>query len=170
MSQILVTKYFAEIDKKYKASGTKTESVIRAAFQKLLESWSDQANLIFLPELPMESNQKTKIIPDGTIVHDIRVPLGYWEAKDTDDDIYEEILKKFKKGYPNSNIIFENSQKAILYQDNQLVYDVNMENGEELLKLLSRFFAYERPEIFEFRKAVEQFKTDLPEVLKALRD
>ncbi len=37
-------------------------------------------------------------------------------------------------------------------------------------KLLDLFFGYERPEIAEFRKAVEQFKADLPAVLDALRD
>ena len=36
----------------------------------------------------------------------------------------------------------------------------------ELPQLLDLFFGYERPEIAEFRKAVEQFKTDLPAVLE----
>ena len=40
----------------------------------------------------------------------------------------------------------------------------------QLQNLLELFFGYEREEIADFRKAVEQFKTDLPEVLKALRD
>ena len=39
-----------------------------------------------------------------------------------------------------------------------------------LEKLLNLFFGYERAEITEFRKAVEQFKTDLPAVLEALRE
>jgi predicted helicase len=45
-----------------------------------------------------------------------------------------------------------------------------VEDVEHLEKLLKLFFAYERPEIEAFRKAVEQFKTDLPKVLDALRD
>ena len=36
-------------------------------------------------------------------------------------------------------------------------------------KLLKLFFGYARPEIEAFRKAVEQFNTDLPAVLEALR-
>jgi len=39
-----------------------------------------------------------------------------------------------------------------------------------LEKLLGLFFAYERLEIAEFRKAVEQFKVDLPAVLESLRN
>jgi predicted helicase len=45
-----------------------------------------------------------------------------------------------------------------------------VEDPKQLNKLLELFFDYERKEIADFRKAVEQFKTDLPEVLKALRD
>jgi len=39
-----------------------------------------------------------------------------------------------------------------------------------LEQLLSLFFSYERPEIAQFRQAVEQFKADLPAVLTALRE
>ncbi|MDP3092773.1 MAG: N-6 DNA methylase [Nitrospira sp.] len=44
-----------------------------------------------------------------------------------------------------------------------------VEDVDALKKLLTLFFSYERTEIAEFRKAVEQFKTDLPAVLEALR-
>ena len=27
------------------------------------------------------------------------MPLGYWEAKDADDDLDAEVSKKFKRGY-----------------------------------------------------------------------
>ena len=30
--------------------------------------------------------------------------VGYWEAKDEEDDLDEEIQKKFRKGYPQDNI------------------------------------------------------------------
>ena len=40
----------------------------------------------------------------------------------------------------------------------------------KLGKLLGLFFAYERAEIAEFRKAVQQFKADLPVVLSGLRE
>ncbi len=45
----------------------------------------------------------------------------------------------------------------------------NVEDTESLEKLLRLFFGYERPEVEAFRKAVEQFKADLPNVLEALR-
>ena len=44
-----------------------------------------------------------------------------------------------------------------------------MTDTAQLAKLLKLFFGFERPEIADFRRAVEQFKTDLPAVLKGLR-
>ncbi|BEV11056.1 hypothetical protein ATDW_15520 [Asticcacaulis sp. DW145] len=98
-------------------SGSLSESVIREAFKDLLKGWAKQSGLVFAPELRMESAQKTAVIPDGTILHDLRVPLGYWESKDTQDDLDEEIRKKRLKGYPTDNIIFENSHTAVLIQN-----------------------------------------------------
>jgi hypothetical protein len=100
----------------------------------------------------------------------LRVPLGYWEAKDEEDDLDREIEKKLRKGYPQDNIIFEDSREAVLIQNKQLVMRCGIAEPAELQRLLELFFGYEREEIADFRKAVEQFKTDLPEVLKALRD
>lgn len=45
-----------------------------------------------------------------------------------------------------------------------------MLDTKELNRLLSLFFAYERKEIADFRRAVAQFKSDLPAVLEALRE
>ena len=41
---------------------------------------------------------------------------GYWEAKDTDDDLDAEISKKIAKGYPLNNTIFEDTRQAVLFQ------------------------------------------------------
>lgn len=45
-----------------------------------------------------------------------------------------------------------------------------MTDAGELERLLALFFGYERQEIADFRRAVEQFRHDLPAVLGALRD
>jgi hypothetical protein len=36
---------------------------------------------------------------DGALVYDLRVPFGYWEAKDEEDDLDKEIAAKFRRGY-----------------------------------------------------------------------
>lgn len=170
MSQILINAYLSELDRIKRISGSLSEQVIREAFKDLLKAWSRQQSLVFLAEHGLTSNQKTAIRPDGTILHDLRVPLGYWEAKDTADDLDTEIAKKFRKGYPQDNIIFENSETAILVQNRTEVMRCSMADTKELERLLNLFFGYQRPEIAEFRRAVTQFQTDLPAILDALRD
>jgi predicted helicase len=170
MSQQIINQYLAEIDRLRKFSGLSNEQIIRPAFRRLLDSWAASDKLVFLEEFPVQTSLKTTVYPDGTILHDIRVPLGYWEAKDTKDDLDEEIRKKFAKGYPQDNIIFENSETAVLIQNRQEVIRAPMTDTANLSRLVSLFFRYERPEIAEFRKAVARFKADLPTVLDALRD
>ena len=57
----------------------------------------------------------------------------------------------------------------MLIQNRQEVIRCSARRAEALEDLLDLFFGYERSEILEFRKAVEQFTTDLPAVLDALR-
>jgi predicted helicase len=170
MSQIFINAYLSELDRIRRISGSLSEQVIREAFKDLLKAWSRQKGLVFLAEHGMASPQKTAIRPDGTILHDLRVPLGYWEAKDTADDLDTEIDKKFRKGYPQDNIIFENSTTAVLVQNRVEVMRCAMTDTVELERLLTLFFSYERQEIALFRKAITQFQADLPAILQALRD
>jgi predicted helicase len=170
MSQLLVNQFLNDLDRTRKISGSLNEQTIREAFKDLLKNWSRQQNLHFIAELDYTTPLKTTVYPDGTILHDLRVPLGYWEAKDTKDDLDEEIRKKFLKGYPQDNIIFENSETAVLIQNRNEVMRCSMLDTGELLRLVTLFFGYEREEIRDFRKAVEQFKHDIPAVLKALRE
>jgi predicted helicase len=170
VSQLLIQHYLNELQTLRRVSGTARESVVREAFKTLLKDWGKSRDLIFIPEYEYPTLQKTRVYPDGALLHALRVPLGYWEAKDEEDDLEKEIEKKFRKGYPQDNIIFEDTREAVLIQNKQKIVRCGVEDPTQLQKLLELFFAYEREEIADFRKAVEQFKTDLPEVLKALRD
>jgi predicted helicase len=170
MSQLLIQHYLNELQTLRRVSGTSRESVVREAFKTLLKDWGKSRDLIFIPEYEYQTLQKTRVYPDGALLHELRVPLGYWEAKDEEDDLDEEIEKKFRKGYPQDNIIFDDSHEAVLIQNKQPVMRCGVEDPARLKKLLELFFSYERAEIADFRKAVAQFKTDLPAVLGALRD
>jgi hypothetical protein len=98
------------------------------------------------------------------------VPFGYWEAKDTNDVLDEEIRKKTAIGYPRDNIIYEDTRQAVLIQNKREVARAAMDDTETLFHLLQSFFSYERSEIADFRKAVKQFAADLPAVLQRLRE
>lgn len=170
MSQLLIQKYLNDLAKLRQVSGTNRESVVREAFKDLLKEWARVLDLTFVPEYQFETKTKERRYVDGALLHTLRVPFGYWEAKDTKDDLDAEIEKKFRAGYPKTNIIFDDSSEAVLIQHGQEVMRCSVEDTSALENLLNLFFGYERPEIEAFRKAVEQFKIDLPSVLEALRD
>jgi hypothetical protein len=127
MSQVLIQQYLNQLQDLRKVSGTHRESVVREAFKDLLKGWARSHDLVFIPEYEIETRAKDRRYVDGALLYELRMPFGYWEAKDEKDDV------------------------------------------AALEKLLGLFFGYERAEIAEFRKAVEQFKADLPAVLDSLR-
>jgi hypothetical protein len=170
MSQVLINQYLAQLDVLKKVGGTHRESVVRDAFKDLLRGWGKQQDLVFISEYKLDSATKDTRFVDGALLHELRVPFGYWEAKDAKDDLDAEIEFKFKRGYPQDNIIFEDSTQAVLFRHREEVMRCDVADARALEKLLKLFFSFERAEIADFRQAVAQFKTDLPAVLDALRD
>ncbi len=170
MSQVLVQQYLNNLQDLRKVSGTHRESVVREAFKDLLKGWARSHDLVFVPEYEIATPAKERRYVDGALLHALRMPFGYWEAKDEKDDLDAEISFKLRRGYPQDNIIFEDSTQAVLIQNKREVMRCPVDDVSAVGRLLELFFAYERAEIAEFRKAVEQFKTDLPAVLEGLRE
>ena len=146
MSQLLINHYLAELDRLKKVGGTHRESVVREAFKDLLKGWGKQHDLVFIPEYKIETPAKETRFVDGALLHELRVPFGYWEAKDAKDDLDAEIEFKFKRGYPQDNIIFEDSTQAVLIQNRAEVIRCDVTDVKALEKLLKLFFAFERQE------------------------
>ena len=169
MSRSLIQKYLNELSDLRRLSGSRRESVVREAFKDLLKGMGRAHKLVFISEHEIVTPQRQRRYVDGALVDEVRIPFGYWEAKDENDDLDAEIETKFRRGYPQDNIIFEDSRTAVLYQHRQEVMRCSVEDADLLERLLDLFFAYQRPEITEFRGAVKQFQADLPAVLGALR-
>ena len=148
--------------------GSDSELNIRPAFQNCLDAYcrDHSEKLMLVPELRTGAG----VVPDGTVKDTLRMARGFWEAKDTHDDLDTEIQKKFNGGYPRDNIVFEDSQTAVLIQNRQEAMRADMTRPGELHRLIRRFLDYELPQIEEFRQAQQQFKTDLPAVLENLRE
>ena len=147
--------------------GSDSELNIRPAFQNCLAAYcgDHRDKLALVPELRALSG----VVPDGTVKDALRMARGYWEAKDTHDDLDAEITRKFDRGYPRDNIIFEDSQTAVLIQNREEAMRADMSRPGELHRLIRSFLDYELPQIEEFRQAQKQFKADLPAVLENLR-
>jgi hypothetical protein len=117
MSQTLINQYLNQLASLKKVSGSLRESVLREAFKDLLKAWGRQHDLTFIPEYALDTLTKEKRYVDGALLYSLRVPFGHWEAKDTKDDLDAEIEKKFKRGYPQDNIIFDDTVTAVLIQN-----------------------------------------------------
>ena len=161
-----IEQYRAHLQQLKEFGGSDNELSIRPAFQNCLDAYcrEHREKLALVPELSAGS-----VIPDGTVKDSLRMARGFWEAKDTHDDLDAEIQKKFNSGYPRNNILFEDSETAVLFQNGNESMRVDMGRPGELHRLIRRFLDYELPEIGEFRQARQQFKADLPAVLENLR-
>lgn len=170
MSQFSIKEYYSELEKIIHFGGTKKETAIRNAFYNLLNEYARQKGLLIVTEVAIKATNSNKsVVPDGTLKDVLRQDWGYWESKDESDDLDEEIRKKFEKGYPKENILFEDSQNVVLFQSGQEVMRISMKDPEALDRLLNAFINYERPEVRNFRKAIELFKQDIPKVTETIR-
>ena len=164
MSRQLINEYRAELDRLRAVTGSRREGVLSEAFKNLLWRWSRSQDLTFTAQHEITTKQGNRIYPDGAMLHALRVPFGYWEAKDADDDLDAEIAAKTRKGYPRDNIVYSDDHTAVLIQDGHEASRVAMDDTDALYDLLTRFFAHERQEVADFNKAVKQFGADLPVV------
>ena len=170
-----IERYRADLQRFLDFGGSDNEQSIRRAFAVCLDSYcrDHREKLALVDELDAGGGSRvtgTGIRPDGTVKDSLRMARGYWEAKDTHDDLDAEIQAKFNRGYPRDNILFEDSQTAVLFQNGAESMRVDMARPGELHRLIRRFLDYDLPEIEEFRQARQQFKADLPAVLESLRE
>ena len=170
MSIQLINQYYNKRDRIVQYGGSKNELSIRDPFKDLLNHYADKKNLLLIPELAIMGTKGSKVKPDGTLKNALRLDYGYWESKDEKDSIDEEIDTKIKKGYPLTNIIFEDGQTAILIQHGEVVARVDMNDRNKLDEILNQFISFEHPQVKEFTEALLKFKEDLPNILEALRD
>lgn len=170
MSRRIIEEYHQALEKLKQYSGTRQELSLRSEFANLLNTYCKTKNLLLVQEIEYRTSKGTMVKPDGTVKDALRLDWGYWESKDEYDVLDKEIEAKLKKGYPTSNIIFEDSQTLVLIQQGREVGRCAMSDADRLGFLLQEFVDYEREEVRDFRKAIEKFKEDLPTVLKTLRE
>ena len=88
--------YYTELEK-YAQLGEANEGTVRAAFQNLIQHYCHQSDFTLLCEKTRSLSSgnegsaqivlNKRIRPDGEIVDAFGLPHGYWEAKDTHDDL-----------------------------------------------------------------------------------
>ncbi|MBP6106362.1 MAG: type ISP restriction/modification enzyme [Steroidobacteraceae bacterium] len=99
MGKLLIHQYLNDLERLKSASGSVREGVVSEAFKDLLKAGARQHDLIFVAQHKLETTAKERRYVDGALLYSLRVPFGYWEAKDEKDDLDAEIDLKFRRGY-----------------------------------------------------------------------
>lgn len=153
-----IAAYYATL-KEFEFQHALHEGAVSVAFQTLLAEAARPHKWTLIPQLSENAGGGGKgIRPDGTLKDWMNLPRGHWEAKDTKDDLDAEIAKKMKKGYPLGNIIFEDTRRAVLFQNKQRAMDVDLRDPAKVADLLKQYFAHVEPQIESFEEAVDESK------------
>jgi len=164
-----VKDYYVALDQ-FARLGITHEGAVRSACQYLLESCARQEKWTLITEYSMTGLRNKRISVDGALFDEFELPRGYWEAKDMDDDLPTEIRRKFDKGYPRDNILFQTPERAILWQNEREVLDADLTDPAQLVEVVRTFFAYRPPEYTEWEEAVAHFKDRVPDIGSELAD
>lgn len=161
---------YYEALRQFRVIGVSHEGAVRSAFQTLLEHCGRQFGWKLVPEWAIRKNGGYPIRVDGALVDEYRLTHGFWEAKDTADDLTKEVKKKTAAGYPQNNIIFQAPERAILMQNGRVVLDEDISEADTLVQVLKRLFDYVPPEFEDWLDAVEHFQNQVPELGQTLKD
>ena len=171
MSKQFINQYYNQVHGVRRA-GASNEGAVSSPFYVLLVQYAQAKKYLMITEFTIKSPKtKKNIRPDGILMNELRVHRGYWESKDEFDDLDHEINKKIHSdGYIDNNILFEDSQTAVLIQQGQEVMRVDMQDADKLHQILTAFIDFKPAEIVEFEKALEAFKKDIPQIANTFRN
>jgi hypothetical protein len=81
----------------YAGQQVEHEGDLETAVSRLLADTARPHGWTLIPKMSLKVGNKT-IAPDGTLRDEFYLRHGYWEAKDTHDDLNAEIRAKIRKG------------------------------------------------------------------------
>jgi len=170
MSKQLINQYYNQRDN-LKRVGVTNEMAIKQPFDNLLLNLASAKHYVYATEVTIKNENGKNVRPDGILMNELRIHKGYVESKDTNDTLDEEINKKlYKDGYPKTNIIFQDSIYAVLFQNGIEISRVEMGDADKLEKILLQFINYKPEYIEKFDEALRKFKEDIPTIVDTLRN
>ncbi len=169
MSKLLINEYYQNLDRTLQYGKSSNEQSIRNHFWHLLNDYARKLNYEVIPEVSVMGTRGKKVYPDGTVKNLWGLDIGLWESKDEKDDIEAEIDAKIVKGYPLTNILFEDSNLAVLFQRGIEVMRVKVRDVDSFDKILTMFIGFKSESVYQFEEAIEKFKADIPIIVETLR-
>ena len=165
-----ILNYRRECERIDRLSSSRNETTIRRSFINLINHYAEEKNLYLVEEEAIKNDKNQNIRPDGVLKDGFSAQYGLYEAKDPKDNIDKEIHQKINiKSYPTENILFENAEVAVLYQDGKEMMRADMQEDEQLDRILKQFINFRRKEIEDFEKAIQVFKENIPRLTQNLR-
>ena len=134
----LIKKYHATLTD-ITGQGAHNEGAVQRAFETLLIDTGKKRGLTLLAEQTI-GRKNGRIRVDGVLNDANRYPFGYWEAKDSKDDLDSEIVKKIAKDYPLQNIIFEDTPTVFDMPEFTRRNVIAIEVEKVIIALTSRHF------------------------------
>ena len=159
--------YFAELNKLGQLD-VGHEGAVAPAFAHVLRMAARPFGWTLAEQYTRKLADGRSIRIDGALLDDFNLTHGYWEAKDSDDDLDVEIRKKLATGYPQDNILFWAPQRMVVIQQGQQVWDSPIAGPDLLIEGLQAFFTYQPPAYADWQQAVEEFKTVVPALAESL--
>src|SRR5258705_2047269 len=169
MSCQLINQYYSNLDRVLQFGKSRNEQSIRTPFLNLLNEYAHKQNYEVVAEISTMGTKGAKVRPDGIVKNLFGLDIGLWESKDEKSELEEEIDAKIKKGYPLTNILFEDSATAVLYQRGMEVQRAPVRDADKLHKLLTECFSFKSDTVHKFEDALEKFKADIPTIVETLR-
>ena len=146
------------------------EGAVSTPFAQLLATCAKKVGVTLEPQHSMRSPKENRIVIDGAIIDQYRLPIAYWEAKDMDDDLPKAVQEKREKGYPFDNILFQNPERAILYQNDEVALDTDITDPANLVEALQRLFSYSGATFGDWYDAVDKFSERIPALANKLKE
>ncbi len=169
MSKVLINKYYQNLERAMTYGKSSNEMSIRNHFWTLLNEYAHEYNYEVVPEVKVLGTKGKAVTPDGVVRNLWGLDVGLWESKDEKDDLDSEIDSKVKKGYPLTNILFEDSRQAVLFQRGEELVRIDMRDPDKLHGILLTFITFKSEVVYKFEDAIEKFKADIPAIVEALR-
>ena len=163
----VIREYFAELTKLGQLDLVH-EGAVAPAFANILRAGAQPFGWTLAEQYTRKLADGRSIRIDGALLDDFHLAHGYWEAKDSDDDLDVEIRKKLAVGYPQDNILFQAPQRMVVIQQGQRVWDSPIAAPDLLIEGLRAFFTYQPPAYAGWQQAVEEFKTVVPALAESL--
>ena len=161
--------YYATLQQ-YAQQGITHEGAVSSPFEGLLHACAKQVNATLVPQYAMRAPKGNRIVIDGVVLDEYRLPFAYWEAKDIDDDLPRSVQEKRDAGYPLDNILFQTPERALLYQNGQVALDLGITEPAGLIAALQYLFAYVPPALDNWHTAVSDFRAYVPDLANKLKE